>query len=296
MKKAFGILDVAEKKAQPVVVEVVQPSNAKEVAFSSPAQNASTRVAAHSLLGKGVTYLSCDEKDVFVNPWNLSNDLDLVDTPSLSSQSPVCVNFAADGFPRIEGKPWNGGKPSTGSEHAPEYDPTNPRTLVSFGMIVNEEGRQDLTVLGFRVRFRIFDTELGTSTAGIRVFAKDFDHEVINAMIAIDTNDAEVVIPFFEQNVTVATAGAGDWNQVKNTDTLRFLTKSSKRDSSYNLVISEPSEETSSIASIPSFFTLTGYNVYCYVSPILATDKATSDLLATLRTNPAAYLETLINC
>jgi hypothetical protein len=273
-----------------VVVQATRNATNQPVFFSKKNANDASRVASNSLVGSGIEFLSCDEKDVYINPWNLAIDLQAIKTPNLNSMSPITVNYAADGFPRIDGKAWNGGKDD---QEEDGYDPSDPSTLVSYGLVVDKQsGALPFPVLGFRIKCHIFDTELGSSTVGIRAFCGDYEHEVLNALISILRNDAEIIVPFFSENIVRSTAGNGDWTKEAD-ETLKFVASTGSRDGSYNLVFAPPVSTPATISDLPSFFTVTGQNVYTYVSPIMANDSNVSRLIATLKNNPSGYLAAL---
>lgn len=295
-KKLAAADSVRVIETQPIAVEALRYPNLPDpqpVYFSEVDRQDGSRVRVNSIIGGNVDFLSCDEKDVYINPWSLSNDLSRIDTPNLSSMTPICVSYMADGFPKIEGKPWNGTNVGRPSSDPSQYDPSDPSTLVSYGLVVDKnKGNMPFSILGFRVKLSVFDTNLGTSTVGIRVFSKNYDTEILNALLTLTAANGEIVIPFFAENVVRNTAGAGDWTKTQNM-TLRFFANSGFRDGSYNLVFAHPTTNPATIADLPSFFTVTGANVYTYVTPILGTDKNVSALMSTLRTDPTRYLEVL---
>lgn len=241
----------------------------------------------------GLRSISYDQKDVKLNYRNLLDSFEEASIAELNSCSPFCLNFAADGFPRIDGQPWGltrGGEPS-------EFDPSDPATLPSFGQVIMSKDERissmdaSLPILGFFLRLRSFDNDLGSSAVKINIYGKDFEDNILSGTYELVGNYAAMFIPHFAVattnrvtpiNATTATSG----------QTLKFDAILTPRDQSYLVATSDAVEDA--VVMPNSFFTITGHNVYCYVEPVILTKEMLTLCENVLTSNPSDYLVSVL--
>lgn len=238
----------------------------------------------------GLQALAVDEKDVNLTPQNLRVALAGMKVPNLFAANPIIANYAADGAPRIEGQAWAG--EGADAAHA-TYDPSDPDTLVTYGIVADDKGFASIPFVGFRIDVKAFDTELGATTIALRGFYGDKDHEVFSHLLSLDAPTGHIYLPIVRPSFTRRSV-AMPTNFITEGGTLEFSVKDVDRAETYDITVFEgDAEAEASKTSIPFYFTISGINAYTYVQPIFAHVQSVPTLLAHLSKDVCLYLDAL---
>lgn len=245
----------------------------------------------------GLHSVSYDQKDMYINPRHLLDRLDKSKIAELTSASPFCVNFAADGFPRIDGQPWGLSREQAESI----YDPSDPETLPSFGEVISEVGgKSEWPILGFFLRLRPFDNELGSSAVKVTICEQGEGlWPLLSGTYEMKGSDACMFIPYFSpayierlipMNQTVPVSG----------QTIRFAADVETRaqsflvDCDYAIADGATSQNSDLQTHVMSVFTITGHNVYAYVEPVMLSKEMMGICESVLNSNPSDYLMAIL--